>query len=118
MRKHKAEIIIISFLVISLLIGMLLVLLNLKGGKKAIVYHGSDLVLEIDLSKDEVYEVNGDISPVKIVVKDNELWVDSSGCDKKICINTGIISHENEFILCSPNKIFIKIVGAWLWIRH
>ena len=66
---NKNDIILIVFV---LLITISLILFNKKEkGNEAIVYYKNDILLNINLSIDKIYEVNGDNGIVKIEVKTN-----------------------------------------------
>ena len=96
-----------------LLIGVILFIfwkINAKNhGKTAIVYHGEEIVLELDLYKNQEVTVDGDISKVVIVVNYGKVYVKESGCLNQICVHMGEKSLENETITCLPNRITIVI---------
>lgn len=111
LKKHKIEIIIVVLLLLLSIVGIVIFYLTSFSGKKALVYHNDDIILEVDLDVDKEYHISGDISEMTIIVKDNKLWVSYSGCENQICVHSKSISQTNESITCLPNKIFIKIVG-------
>jgi len=61
------------------------------------------------IQKEALISVEGKISQMTVEVKNNRVRVINSGCHDKICIKTGWISHEHEFILCAPNQVSIRI---------
>lgn len=111
LKKHKIEIIIVAVLLLISILGILIFFMASHKGKKAIIYHNDEIILEVDLSVDKDYYVKGNISEMIIIVRDDKLWVSYSGCENQICVNSKSISQTNESITCLPNKIFIKIIG-------
>ena len=74
--------------------------LNRSNGKRALIYHDSELILEVDLNTDREYIVKGDISSMIIVVNDGGIFVKESGCPNQTCVNEGSIMYTNEVIAC------------------
>ena len=83
-----------------------------KEGKKAVVYHGENIILTLDLYKKQRVTVNGDISKVIIEVNYGNVSVVESGCPNQICVHTGEKSKEHDVITCLPNRITIVITGG------
>ncbi len=102
----------IILIIVLLLIACLILIFNKKeNGNQALVYYENDLILKIDLSQDNEYDVNGYNGNVHIIVKDNKIKVDEENSPKHICSKQGFISSSNETIVCLPNKIVIKIAS-------
>lgn len=96
-------------LIIVLLLISCLIFSKKENGNQALVYYENDLILKIDLSQDNEYDVNGYNGNVHIIVKDNKIKVEEENSPKHICSKQGFISSSNETIVCLPNKIVIKI---------
>lgn len=79
-------------------------------GKYAYIYHKEELILKLDLYKSQEVTVEGDISPMVIVVDYGKVYVKESGCENQICVHMGEKSMENETITCMPNQITIIIM--------
>ena len=111
MNKRLRNDLILLFICLS--VGVILFILwrtNYKRvGKTAVVYHGEEVVLELDLYKNQEVSVEGDISIVVIVVNYGKVYVKESGCENQICVHMGEKSLENETITCLPNRITIII---------
>lgn len=75
----------------------------------AYVYHDEDIILKIDLSIDNIYNVNGDNGNVEIEVKDKKIRVVEENSPNHICSKQGFISTSYEQIVCLPNDIIITI---------
>lgn len=107
--KIRNDIILIAIILIIVGALFLIYFINRSNGKKALIYHDDELVLELDLNNNGEYFINGDISSMTIVVYDGKIAVKESGCLNQICVNTGSIMYTNEVISCLPNHIIIKI---------
>ena len=83
-----------------------------KEGKKAVVYHGENIILTLDLYKKQRVTVDGDISKVTLEVNYGNVSVIESGCPNQICVHTGEKSKEHDVITCLPNRITIVITGG------
>ena len=100
---------ILALLSICLIIFMVWVFNPKKEGKKALVYHNEELIMSIDLYKNQTVYVEGDVSSMTIVVNYGKIYVKESGCYNQICVHMGEKSMENETITCLPNHITIII---------
>ncbi len=106
MNKNDIRMLIIVVIVIILLFGI-----NMfkKPSSYALVYHGSDVILNIDLNIDREYVVNGDNGEVVIVVKDHKIKVTNENSPYHLCSKQGYISKKGESIICLPNRIVIEL---------
>lgn len=107
---NKNIILISSLLIISLL-SILLINMNKKKANKAFVYHDNKLIKEIDLNIDKSYVFEGDKGKIYVTVKNKKIKVDKETSNYHLCSKMGYISHENESIVCLPNKFVIEING-------
>lgn len=99
-----------TLLGICLLLGGIL-LLYPKKGNTVEVYRNNSLILSVPLSQNQMYEVDGKLGVVQIVVQDNGVMVEKETSPKHYCSKQGFIYHANEMIVCLPNELVIKIVG-------
>jgi len=104
---NKKDIILI--LIIILISFLLIMNKNKKQANIAYVYYDNDLILQIDLSKDNTYKVNGNNGEVVIEVKENKIRVNEENSPYHLCSKQGYISKQGESIVCLPNKIIIKL---------
>ena len=63
------------------------------------------------LPKEKTLEINTDIGYNIIDICNNKVSVTNSSCNDKVC-NGFYISKPNQVIVCLPNKLVIKLVGA------
>ena len=109
MNKVDIKICIIIIIISLVILGIFK--LNNKNDKKAIVYHGNDIILRIDLtdkSKRE-YTVSGDNGDVLIETVDGKVRVVEEISPRHLCSRQGYIKNSMESIICLPNKIVIEI---------
>lgn len=107
MNKNDLKMILIVILIIGIL--FLVYFSNRKEANKALVYHGTDLILTIDLNIDKEYVVQGDNGNVVIKVLDKKIKVKEENSPYHLCSKQGYISNSGESIVCLPNKIIIEL---------
>jgi len=97
--------------ILVLIVGSMFLFLGLSQEKGAIAYVYSDgtLVLTIDLSLDNTYQVQGALGPVKIVVKDKKIKVEEENSPRHLCSKQGFVGDTKETIICLPNKVVIEL---------
>ena len=106
--NKKDIILIISILIISI---STIIYYNSNDdiANKTIVYHGKDVILNIDLNINKIYQVDGDNGIVKLEVNNKRIRVLEETSNYHLCSKQGYISKPNESIICLPNKIIIEI---------
>ena len=109
----KREIIIISIILIISLLGYVFVNTR-EQGSIAIIEVSQKLYGSYDLSIDQNIAVNDSegLVLIKCEIKDKKIYVVSSTCPDKICINQGTIGSSGQTIVCLPNKIVIKVINS------
>lgn len=108
MKKNDFILIISVFL-----IGFLMIFLSNGDDKNkfANVYYENELVLQIDLNLDNIYQVQAENGMVVIEVKNKKIRVKEENSKYHICKNQGFINSSNQMLVCMPNKLIIKIEG-------
>lgn len=108
---NKQDLILISIIVLIAVIILGIFKINEKANSlNALVYYDNNLVLKIDLNKQEqVYEVEGYNGPVYISAGDGRVKVEDEDSPLHLCQKQGYISKSYESIICLPNKIVVKI---------
>ncbi len=72
-----------------------------------LVYHGSQLLKEVPLEKDDVFPVLE--GRMHIQVSHGKVRVLDSDCLQHICTHTGWIQRAGQSIVCVPNRVLIEI---------
>lgn len=104
-------ILIISLLVIAIT-SLIIVLVNrAKNNSIAKVMVQNEVVLKIDLNKENDYEVEGLKGKVHIHVKDGAIAIVESNCPHQDCVNMGYVKESGRPIICAYNGVTIIIEG-------
>lgn len=106
MNKNDIKLVVIVLIVIILLFSLTLFR---KKANIANVYYENELILEIDLSINKIYEVDGYNGKVKIEVLNNQIRVVEENSPYHLCSKQGFVSKSGESIICLPNKIIIEL---------
>lgn len=109
MNKSDLKLIIVMILVI--LVIYFAVQFTKVEGTNAIVYYEDEDILNIDLSIDNEYIVDGELGDVVLEVKNGKIRVKKENSPKNICSKEGFIGDSSRTLICLPNKIIVKIVG-------
>ena len=81
-------------------------------GNVAEIRVDNETVKTLDLSKNTEITVEGKNNiMLVVVVDDGSVYVKSSECPDKICVNKGRISKEYETIVCLPARTIIEVKG-------
>ncbi|MBQ7293418.1 MAG: NusG domain II-containing protein [Clostridia bacterium] len=98
---------------VVLLLAVVLFFLSLLFGENSdyvrITTEKSKQVYSLSENKEYTIDSNGHSLTVKIV--DREVFVSSSTCADKVCVNSGKISHGGEIIVCAPALVSIELIG-------
>ena len=71
------------------------------------------VVETLELHKDQEYTVKNDQGGVNVfVIRDGKAWVTEASCPDKICMDQGQVSQEGEMIVCLPNRMTARVMGA------
>jgi hypothetical protein len=63
------------------------------------------------LDAEETINAQGPLGTTVVRIHENQVWVESSPCDNKVCISTGHLRNNGEFAACLPNNVLIVIEG-------
>ncbi len=82
-------------------------------GNIAEIRVANEVVRTLDLSKDTKITVQGKNNITLVVIVSNgSVYVESSECPDKICVNKGRISNEYETIVCLPAQTIVEVRGS------
>lgn len=102
----KADIILLIFIIVfglSLLFAMLFI--PKTQGTSLVVSINNEEYLRVPLKEDKVITLPQNT----VVIKDGKVYVESSLCPDKVCINKGKISKKGETIICLPAKTVLEV---------
>ena len=106
MNKNDIKLVVIVLIVIILLFSLAVFR---KKANIANVYYENELILEINLSINKTYEVDGYNGKVTIEVLNNQIRVVEENSPYHLCSKQGFVSKSGESIICLPNKIIIEL---------
>lgn len=65
------------------------------------------------LSENQTVEIKKNGKVINILsIKDGKADMTDADCPDLLCVHQRAISKENETIVCLPNKVVVKIIGA------
>jgi len=111
----KGDIVII-ILVISL--SLTLVSMNFLKNRsnnhelKGIIYYNGQIYKEVNLNKDQEFEIVTDIGRNLVKVHDNGIEIIEADCETQVCVETKIANKNGQMVVCLPNKIVIQVIGG------
>jgi len=108
---NKSDLKLVVVIIVTILIIYFVIQFTKVDGKTAIVYYEDEAILNIDLSIDNEYVVDGELGDVVLEVKDRKIRVKKENSPKNICSKEGFIGDSSRTLICLPNKIIVKIVG-------
>ncbi len=74
----------------------------------AVVYYDNNHVMDIDLSKDDVYSLNATNGEVEITVKDGLVAITKETSPLNICSKQGYVNVSKVPLICLPNKVVVE----------
>ena len=97
---------------IALVLAACVYLIVRDGGRQpgpglVLVYHGSQLLKEVPLEKDETFAVLD--GRMHVQVSQGKARILDSDCLQHICVHTGWIRRAGETIVCVPNRVLVEI---------
>lgn len=72
----------------------------------------SDVVHRASLGQNFTQKVLGPLGITTVMCLDGYVWVKDSCCPNKLCVKTGKIHTQGQTIVCVPNRVVVRIVGA------
>ena len=110
-KKHIiADLILIAAVLVIALSVFLITEQRREDGVYVEVVIDGGRVEKFALSEDGSYSLNGGTNT--LVIEDFGAYVTDSDCPDKTCERTGRISRVGERIICLPNKLEVRVVGA------
>ena len=97
-------------------IGVALFLVFLAGKRL-----GDGVVVSVDGRVVEKYSLFEEVDTViegvdggtnRLIIKDGQAWIEEASCPDKLCVHQGKIKHITESLVCLPNRVVVRIIGA------
>lgn len=80
-------------------------------GEKAIVRRAGEVLLELDLSRNQRIEVSGPIGTTVIAVDARRVRVAADPGLHQYCVRQGWLTRSGDIAICAPNQISVQIEG-------
>ena len=106
---------IIFVTIILLLAGVLYLLFALGGdkdGDKVTVTVDGKIYGTYPLDEDKTIEIKNADGFNTVSIHDGQVSVTDADCKDKYCVKQGVISYNNESIICLPHKLVVEIAGT------
>lgn len=104
----KRDLLIIALLLAAALLALFLI--PRHKGSTAVVSYDGEIVMEIDLGKDGIYHIEGQL-PVTLEVADDHIRFIHSVCPDHLCEGFGLIGDDGEWAVCAPARVSVQVVG-------
>ncbi len=65
-----------------------------------------------DINQDTTIELNGPLGPTLVEIQEGKVRVKADPGPLQICVRDGWIANSGEWLICLPNKVFIRIEGG------
>ena len=65
-------------------------------------------VKEVDLNKNDTFDLKTEYGTNKIVINDGKISVGEADCPDKLCVRHGGLRNKYDAIVCLPNKVVIE----------
>ena len=63
------------------------------------------------LGADRTVTVSGPLGDTVVEIRGGQARVLSSPCAEKLCVRSGAIARQGQWIACLPNRVFIEVRG-------
>lgn len=109
----KGDLIVILAVVILAVTTAVAFLARVGPSDEAVVQIRQDgkLIRELPLTSEETIRLSGDYENT-IVISDGHAMITESSCPGADCVHSGRIGTPGRSIVCLPNRVEIRIVGA------
>jgi hypothetical protein len=67
---------------------------------------------QLDPRRDADLHLDGPLGPTRLRVRDGAAWIDSAPCRNQLCRRQGRIARPGRSLVCIPNRIVVRFVGA------
>ncbi len=101
--------IIIAFLLTMGITGWILQGAHQKMGDTAVIYINGRESGRIVLRQAGTKEVQGPLGSTVIKTGNGYVWIHSSPCSNKLCIQMGRANRNGEILVCVPNRVMIRV---------
>lgn len=109
-KRIFADIVLICILLVLALSVFLIVELTRREGAYVVVSVDGGEVCRYSLSEDGEFLLNGGTNT--LVISGGEAYISEADCPDGLCVSQGRISRTGQTVVCLPNRVMLRIVGA------
>jgi len=109
-KRIFADIVLICILLVLALSVFLVVELTRREGAYVVVSVDGGEVCRYSLSEDGEFLLNGGTNT--LVISGGEAYISEADCPDGLCVSQGRISRTGQTVVCLPNRVMLRIVGA------
>lgn len=80
-------------------------------GEQVLIKQGGRVVLDTQLSHDQLVTVNGPLGQTRIQIAQHRVRVVSDPGPRQICVQQGWVSRAGQAAICLPNQVSVEIIG-------
>lgn len=114
-KKRKADIILVLFILLSVIILWLIIEFVVKksgSDNQVLIKSDGQVIYQLPLNVNKSVTVEGYKGGYNVVViEDGRVSMYEADCPDKLCVKTGNISKTGETIVCLPHRIVVEIKG-------
>ena len=108
-KKYRADIIVISAILLISLIFLCITLLTKREGTLAVVEVDGVTIGSYPLYTDGIFVLNGGTNT--LVIENGKAYLTNSHCPDHTCEKTGKVGYVGQSIVCLPNRLSVLIKG-------
>ena len=82
-----------------------------KDAQTVQIFQNGNLIKEVPLNKDAGFVIEGDYANI-VTIENGAVSITKSTCPGADCVHTGSIKTMGKSIVCLPNRVEIRLVGA------
>lgn len=102
-------------IVLALLLGAGLLFLHAAGsprGSRVVAERDGRIIFSAPLAVNRTVSLKGPLGPTVLAIEQDQAFIVSSPCPRKLCIRMGKISRAGEILACVPNHLLVRIIGT------
>ena len=109
-KKTKSYVLLGIIIIIALGL-MALNKVTAKTGNVAEVSVDGQVIRELPLTEDAVFDIDGLDGNNHLIIKDGMCFIEEADCPDKLCVKQGKISEVGQSIICLPHRVVVTIKG-------
>ena len=105
----KNDVILIGVILVLAAAGLLYMYSSQKTGDMVVITVDGKVYKELPLDKDTTVEIEGINGTNLLQIKNGYADIIEASCPDAVCVHSKAINHNEETIVCLPNKVIVKV---------